>query len=110
MRPVLFFLTLLLVALNSGCKDDEIGVCEARCEVEAECSGSGSVDDCTDACKDQLTTARQFSPACGTARRHLEECLGGLSCGQYTEYISPSAYPYPCVDEDDEITEGCDGQ
>lgn len=100
---------------DSGSSDSTTGgllpPCEAGCMTEFSCSEEWkSVEACITWCEGNLVKAGAFSQFCQTAWSNLSACFGTLDCEEYGEYLEPSMFPYPCVQEADSLAFECKGQ
>ncbi|MEM7160293.1 MAG: hypothetical protein AAF799_46070 [Myxococcota bacterium] len=89
--------------LNQDCIDG--------CTTEVMCDTRwATVDECAIACDANLHKAEAFSPFCRAAWEGVSACLGTLTCKEYAEWDSPTAFPYPCSDADVALEVECEGQ
>ncbi|MCH9688149.1 MAG: hypothetical protein K0V04_42350 [Deltaproteobacteria bacterium] len=96
---------------TTGTTGPVVPPCEAGCEIEFGCSRQWrSEQACIDSCEANLLEAEQFHRACRAAWENLHECLGTLSCEEFTEWFDPMRFPYPCLSEDEVLAFECKGQ
>ena len=84
--------------------------CGAVCEVLVACDqDQDSVEECTSICDAALKDAHtDNSQACGYVNVLLNSCLAELSCDEYaTRQNHEPGSAYPCMIEDDLVTESC---
>ena len=97
---------------SSSSGGDELNEdCIAGCETQVMCAMNWpTVEDCAIACDANLDEAEIFSPFCRAAWEGVSECLGTLTCKEYEQWESPTAFPYPCSDADVALEVECEGQ
>jgi len=85
--------------------------CAEGCAVEVACTERWRTEQaCIDACEANLVEATAFEPACAAAWADLHACLGTLTCEELAQWTQPTAFPYPCVSEDEVLGFECAGQ